>query len=413
MNDAHTTGAWLIHHDQKLSAVKSNEFENITTAGRAARLLSCISKELAWTVSDERVQALARANGIRKHEVAGLLGELEASGLINRGAAGVAVLGITQANLFKHATSVFEHQNPSGIERAALDLAERASEAPIEQGEVAEELADVHRLSRAEKEDLIDLSKTIGFVDHERAGGETLLFNGSLFKRDHVTKSKAVLDTLTATERANLTDADGRLAQMGCLPEAMIRQILGDVLWSKLHQIGYFQVSTVTNERGSTTFVSKPSALVKYVPGGLGDMHDDAKALASSLTYGILKSSRERGKIMAPDALMGALIGRGYVEGWAPALVRDYQVLERRGVVGTSKGPNGYRLTLHKTEVGRMARDLIIKGDATEATTCAVVGEQPVTFSGPEVARTAERLNDVPETKRAASSALEALRKSR
>ena len=60
MNDAHTTGAWLIHHDQKLSAVKSNEFENITTAGRAARLLSCISKELAWTVSDERVHS-ARA----------------------------------------------------------------------------------------------------------------------------------------------------------------------------------------------------------------------------------------------------------------------------------------------------------------------------------------------------------------
>ena len=229
VTNAHTTGAWLIHHDQKLSAVKSSEFENITTAGRAARLLSVISKELAWTVTDDRVQALARVNGIKKHEVPGLIGELEASGLVNRVTGGVAVLGITQANLFKHANAVFEHHDPIPIERAALDLAERASEAPIEEGEIAEELSDVHKLGRAEKDDLISLSKEIGFVDHERAGGETLLFNGSLFKRDHINKSRAVLDTLTETERTNLSEADSRLSQMGCLPEEIIRKILGEV----------------------------------------------------------------------------------------------------------------------------------------------------------------------------------------
>jgi hypothetical protein len=372
-----------------------------------------VSKEFAWTVSDDRVQALATANGIKKHEVPGLVGELQSAGLVDRSSGGIAVLGVTQANLFQHANAVFEQQEPSSLERAALDLAERASDRPLEEKETSEELADVHKLSKAEKEDLISLSKTIGFVDHEAAGGETLLFNGSLFKRDHVAKSRAVLDTLTATERQNLSDADQRLSTMGCLPEELIRQVLGEPLWSKLHQIGYYQVSTVTNERGNTTFVSKPAALVKYVPGGLGDMHDDAKALASSLTYGILKSNKERGKIMTPDRLMGALIGRGYVEGWAHAIVQDYQVLERRGVVATSKGPQGYRLTLLKTEVGQMAQDLILKGDATEATTCAIVGQQPVTFAGPEVARTAERLKDIPETKRAASSALDALRKTR
>jgi hypothetical protein len=50
------TGAWLMHHDQKLSAVKSTEFESITTAGRAARLLSFISKEEQWSVPLARVQ---------------------------------------------------------------------------------------------------------------------------------------------------------------------------------------------------------------------------------------------------------------------------------------------------------------------------------------------------------------------
>lgn len=413
----YNTGAWLIHHDQKLSAVKSSEFENITTAGRAARLLSCISKELIWTVSDERVNALAHANGIKKHEVAGLLAELEGAGVIQRGASGVSVLGVTQANLFKHADAVFENQDPSGMERAALELAELASEAPIEEGAAGEEISDTYKLSRGEIEDLFLLSKQIGFVDHEPSEGRTLLFNGSLFKRDNIEKSKRILETLTATERQNLLDADARLSSMGCLPEEAIRRILGEPLWSKLHQIGYYQVSTVTNEQGNTTFVSKPAALVKYVPGGLGDMHDDAKALASSLTYGILKSNRIRGQIVAPDRLMGALIGRGYVEGWAEALRQDYQTLERRGVVRVSKSDRGYKLTLLKPEVGRMAQDLILKGDAAESASYATVGHRPVTFSGPEVtrsrARDAERLKEIPETKRAASSALEALRKTR
>ena len=93
------TGAWLMHHDQKLSAVKSTEFESITTAGRAARLLSCVSKEEQWSVSLVRVQTLAQANGIRKHEVAGLLLELKKVGVIDQSSNGVAILGVSQNNL--------------------------------------------------------------------------------------------------------------------------------------------------------------------------------------------------------------------------------------------------------------------------------------------------------------------------
>ena len=96
-------------------------------------------------------------------------------------------------------------------------------------------------------------------------------------------------------------------------------------------------------------------------------MHDDAKALASSLTYGILKSNSVRGQITMPDKLMGALINRGYVEGWAEAIKQDYQTLERRGVVQVTSSSRGNRLTLYKPEVGEMARELILRGDASEA----------------------------------------------
>ena len=408
-----TTGAWLMHHDQKLSAVQSTEFESITTAGRAARLLSYVSKEEQWSVPLARVQTLAQANGIRKHEVAGLLLELVKVGVIDQSSSGVAVLGVSQNNLFKHAATVFDEQEPTGLERAALELSELASQSPVEEASTAERLADEHKLSKAEIADLMLLSKQIGFVDHEALREKTLLFNGSLFKRDNAKKSQIILDGLNATERQNLLDADARLFAAGCLPENTIIAVLGMALWSKLHQIGYYQVSLVTNENGSTRFVTRPAALVKYVPGGLADMHDDAKALASSLTYGILKSSKQRGKIQDPAVLMSTLINRGYVEGWARAIKEDYQALERRGVVTVSTSSDGFRLTLQKLEIGTMAQDLILQGDASEAAAQATIGLQAGQFIGPEGARRAERLKDVPETKRSTSLALDSLRKTR
>ena len=410
-------GAWLMHHDQKLSAVKSTEFESITIAGRAARLLSYVSKEAQWTVSMERVQVLAQANGIRRHEVPGLLSELAAAGVIDLGDNGISVLAVRQANLFQHAAAIFEGQSPAGIERAALDLADRASDRPVEQRAIAEELGDLYRLSAPERRDLVNLSKQIGFVDHEVARDQTLLFNGSLFKRENAEKSRIILDGLSAVERQGLLDVEGRLTGSGCLPEEIVTYILGAALWSKLHQIGYFQVSMVTNEIGSTRFVTKPAALVKYVPGGLADMHDDAKALASSLTYGILKSNNVRGQITMPDKLMGALINRGFVEGWAEAIKQDYQTLERRGVVQVTSSSRGNRLTLLKPEVGEMARELILRGDASEAAAKATFGTQAGQFVGPEQARRAarspEKLKDIPETARATSKALDSLRKTR
>lgn len=402
-----------MHHEQKLSSVQSTEFDSITVAGRASRLLSYISKEEQWSVPMDRVQVLAQANGIRRHEIPGLLSALENVAVIDQGTNGISVLGISQANLFQHANSVFENETPANIERAALELADRASDSPVEQSDVTAELADLYKLPTQERSDLLNLSKQIGFVDHEAVGDQTLLFNGSLFKRENAAKSRIILAGLTTVERSNLLEIDERLTKIGCLPEDTAIVVLGQPLWNKLHQIGYFQVSTVTNERGSTRFVTKPAALIKYVPGGLADMHDDAKALASSLTYGIMKSSLGRGKITMPDKLMGALIDRGYVEGWVNAIKQDYQALERRGVVQVSSSSDGNRLTLLKPEVGEMARDLILRGDASEAAAKATFGNTAGRFLGPEEARHAERLKPVPQGASAASKALDSLRKTR
>lgn len=120
-------GGWLLHHDQKLLSSKTVEFENIATAGRSARLLSVISKEDQWTVDNNRVVELGRQLGIRKHELPGLLSVLASEGLVQTGDDGVTVLGVTQARLLDHAANIFDAHEPTGVEFAAIDLAERGS----------------------------------------------------------------------------------------------------------------------------------------------------------------------------------------------------------------------------------------------------------------------------------------------
>lgn len=404
-------GGWLLHHDQKLLNSKTVEFENIATAGRSARLLSAISKEENWTVENDRVVELGRQLGIRKHELRGLLDVLESEALIQTGDDNVTVLGVTQARLLDHAANIFDSHEPTGIEYAAIELAERGSTSPIRRTDCAEELSDTYRLSRDELDDLFTQSEYIGFVDYEGTGEDRLYFNGSLFKRDHAEKARKILDNLSAAEKQNLIEADARLRTTGCLPASSVRKILGDVLWSKLHQIGYFEVSIVSNEYGSTEFVTKPEALTKFVPSGLADMLDDAKALSSSLTFGILASSDYRGRIKSPSLLMDAFINRGYVEGWASAIKRDYTALERKGVVQVSSSSRGHRLTLLKPEVGKMASELVLKGNASNIAAELVIGNRKADFAGPEMARTEERRKDIPEAKASAARSLNILRK--
>lgn len=411
--DKTTVGAWLLHHDQKLVNTSTTEFENIVTAGRSARLLSAISREMETTVSSERLLELARGIGVRRIELDGILNELTEHGLIEQSTSGVAVLGVSQIGVLKHAADIFESNEPDGVEKAVIELAELGSNSPIRRNDCQEYLGDTFKLSKTQIDDVFSHSEQIGFVDYEADGLDKLYFNGTLFKRDNAAKAKNVLDNLKSDERDKILIVESSLQGRGCLLANEIRLVLGDVLWSKLHQIGFYEVSVVANEAGVTEFVTKPEALAKYVPNGLADMLDDAKALASSLTYGIVKSDNARGRVKDPAILMGVLVSRGYVEGWANAIKQDYKILERRGVVQVTASDQGNRLTLLKTEVGNMAKDLILKGDASATVAEVLVGSSASSFSGPESTRTAERKKMIPESNTAVSRSLNILRKGR
>ena len=66
-------------------------------------------------------------------------------------------------------------------------------------------LSDVFAMSLGDVDELLRRSAEIGFVDVEQEGADRLLFNGNLFRRNSVVKSKHVLDSLSASERDRLT----------------------------------------------------------------------------------------------------------------------------------------------------------------------------------------------------------------
>jgi hypothetical protein len=406
------TGAWLVHHEQKLAAVNVAGFDATVSAGRTTRVLSLITREEQWEVPMERVEALAKANQINRLELKASLATLKEHGLVDTTQQAVMVLGVTQSSLLTHAATMFDAESPDCTERAAIALAEMVSNEPLKRSDCAEEIGDNFKLAAKEVNELLEQSEGIGFIDYDGGGDDKVYFNGALFRRDMASKAALILQSLKQDERDRLAQAEALLARSGCILKSNLMSVLGPALWGKLHQIGFYDVSTVSNDAGDTEFVTLPGALSKYVPESLADMLDDAKALASSLTYGIAVSDPVRGQIQLPSILLSRLINRGYVEGRAPAIASDYHVPEQRGVVQVTQTNRGYRLTLLKKEIGEMARALILQGDASEVAAGLVASGAAKAYRGPEVARVAARKPFVGASNHTVRSTLDILRKS-
>ena len=62
----------------------------------------------------------------------------------------VAVLGVTTSSTLQHTSDIFDSLTPNTQENVAVELAERASVAPVSETEVAEELSDLYRLTKTD-----------------------------------------------------------------------------------------------------------------------------------------------------------------------------------------------------------------------------------------------------------------------
>lgn len=190
-----------------------------------------------------------------------------------------------------------------------------------------------------------------------------------------------------------MIDANKTLEEKGCIPLSSIMTILGDELFFKLHSIGLFDVNIVGNEQGRTSFVTRPAAFTKFNTSMEDDALDLAKALVSSLTYGMTLSTYYRGRIANISALMNKLIA-GKKVGPATAIGNDYQALELKGVIKVEPEENGmFFMSLLKPDVGRLALSVIQNGDITSESITNLPSAQITQYVDPETNRTIQRKN--------------------
>ena len=387
--DKQVSGAWLIHHSSKLQNVSTSiEYENITAAGKSATLLSALSGESEITIPLPRVKTLAAAARISSLELPSILEILEQRSLIDQGSEEISVLGLTTRATLSHASDIFDSRAPSNIERASLMLAEISSHTPVDKLKIADRLSDQFSLSTLEVTQTLNDAEQIGFVDVESLDNhEQLYFNGNLFRRESLSKAKAVLDSLSQAEEAAVQELMQELQTTACLSLERVTAILGEKLFSKVFAIGLFDMNTVCNSSESVAFITLPSSFSKYSSSMIDDAFDLAKAFVCSITYGMTKSTHARGRISMVSRLLEVLIS-GQEVGPVQAIAEDYKLLELKGVVsvriGSRNSRHGPILRLLKREVGELALQVIQTGDASEHSLPSLPSAKVTSFKGPE-----------------------------
>ena len=413
---SHNKGAWLIHHSQKTASTVNGaaEFPALDAAGKAAALLSQMAETSQATLDKARVNVLAKAAGLSRIELPELLRVLEQRRLIEISENGdVEVLGLTSRATVQHAAEIFEEQDPTPEERASIVLAEVTSAAPVLQAQLVEFVGDEFKLGIPQCRELLVRSETVGFVDAEGQNTDKLYFNGNLFRRDNLVKAKRVVDSLSAAEQVKVAEVDGKLARLGCLGVGTVEVLLGKPLFQKLRAAGMYDVNHVANPSGEYGFVTRPAAFHKFNDPLVDDAFDLAKALVAALSYGMTQSHASRGRIEMIGALLRKLINGGSV-GPATAIGEDYRVLETKGVIQVMRAPScGYTMRLLKRDIGEMALNVLITGEA--ASTNVVDRPLPGTmtgYSGPEKTRSEFRRKqkEVPVSRRGTEDVLQALR---
>jgi hypothetical protein len=343
-------------------------------------------------------------------ELPALLDELHKHRFIDKGTSGVSVLGLTTAQTLQHTADIFQASSPGACEKACIDLAEKASELPVQKEEAAEYVSDTYQIPTAETGEILQQCEQIGFFDAEVVSGESMYFNGNLFRREDISKAKAILGSLNSDDERRVIELMERLKTSGCIAKSEAAQILGEALYSKMCSIGFIDENAIGNEAGAFSFVTRPAAFSKFTNSAADDAFDLAKAFVTSLTYGMTASPYGRGRIRMIEALMRKLIN-GSTVGPATAIGQDYKVLEMKGVVEVRAAGDGrFLMRLLKREVGELALAVITEGEVGGSSLLEMPGVSATRYDGPEINRSVVRKRQAEPLKRGVARLLSDLR---
>ena len=391
------------------------EFSAIDEAAKAATLLIRLGQTDEIAVPMSKVRAIAAASGLNpRYELDGLLEVLERKRLIEQSRKGnqISILGVTTTGALGNAVDIYQDAGPKPYEQASLNLAELASQSPVRRSEVSEKIADEHQLSNTSVKAFLNRAEEIGFVDKEGDGDDRLLYNGNLFRRGSVAKSRRVLASLTPDEERRVNEIAVQISKEGCLLYSNVEKILSEALLEKLVAAGIYDLNQVTNEKGHHVYVTAPSAFHKFVNPLVDDCFDMAKSLVAALMYGMTLRSPSQGRIGRLPLLLGKLIN-GREVGPAMAIGRDYRALEVSGVVElrqSERGSGMFYMKLLKKEIGKLALHVLTQGDASAESLIELPGAPMESYIGPEESRMSVRRHQSSTSKLNTRDILEAVR---
>lgn len=391
-----TWGAWVIHHGRKViyDINGSAAFPAIDVGAKAATLLAKIGQTNEAEIPKSRLKAIAQAANISPVlELNGILSILERRRLIEQSENNIVVLGVTTRGSLRQAYDIFLEAKPSLHEHASLTLAEMTSHEPIKRSYAFEYISDNFKLSHDNTDDFLKKAEAIGFVDKEEDGTDALLFNGNLFRKDNVSKTKKVLSSLSNTEAEAVNYISDRLSKQGCLDYEFVETALTSQLFQKLIAAGLYDLNGISNGQGEHVYVTSPAAFHKFVDPMIDDCFNMAKCLVAALTYGMKKRTTREGRINDLSKLVQKLID-GREVGPTTSIGQDYRVLETNGVVQIREDEiheNRFYLKLLKREVGELALQVLTQGDANSVALIETPNVSMRDYIDPEVNRTAAR----------------------
>lgn len=395
-----TEGAWIIHHAKKINNFQdTSDFGEIEIAGKCGIFLSNLAaSDEESTLDKHKVAAIATASNIKPIELAAVKAALQDAQLIETSkGGGLSVLGITSSSVLSHTADLFNDVTTDNFQKASLELANIISEKPLGELFLREYISDNYKLDTAKTERLFNQAEDKSLIDFEvLEKKDKVYFNGNLFRKEDIAKTNKILSSLQPEDVKKVSELDNILSNEGCVLLDTATTILGTQLLEKFQSIGMYDFNEVSNDKHTTFFLTKPSSFSKFGNPFEDDALDLAKSFIASLFYGMKLSHDRRGRIKGNAMLVNTLkkLLRGEWVGPCTAIGQDYQILEINRVVKLEPSSRGmYHMRLLKMDVGRLALDVLQKGDLAEESTLELnIGSSNVSsYSGPEENRVKTR----------------------
>jgi len=407
-------GAWIINLSKHLLNYDITDpglssLDSICFAGKCGSLLIKLSADDTEQLDFRKIKAHSRLCGISPQELDTYLSTLKAKGCLDWDKAGKSfeVLAFSRERVLTTVAEVFESVMPNSLEKAIPYLLEYCLIRPRLGFESKEFLCIIMPEKHVTQVlGLVNRFELLGMI-HIDGKSEVLYFNGYRFS-DRVKDIGKALASLPTNMRDELNILLSEVARRPGMPPENI--VVKDEIKNLAIGLGLIEESVVSSPAGSARFLTTPGLAPPSVGRETSHLEDDvfhhAKMLLSSLRFGELRSSAYRGRIIAPNVLVSALIDRDRV-GPCTAIGEDYVILEGEGVIRTipakEKSGKQFYMELRRREPAEIVRGLLETGTSgtLDARSLPHSLELPFVYKGPETSRpiaTRKAAKDDPET---------------